>query len=65
MSQFLSAERPCEQLERPLIITMSQSAFESLVTDLAQPEVRPVTPLAAEAIAEHAASLREYGRVTL
>ena len=58
-----SAERAREMLERQRVITMSQTAFDAFVAALDEPEIRPATPLAARAIEEYAAAIKEDGTV--
>src|SRR6266852_4082494 len=56
-----SAERARELLEQQRVISMSQSAFDTFAAAMDEPEIRPATPLAAQAIGEYAASIREDG----
>src|SRR5438270_3490738 len=56
-----SADRAREMLEQQRVITMSQTAFDAFVAALDDPEIRPASPLAAQAIEEYASSIREDG----
>jgi uncharacterized protein (DUF1778 family) len=48
-----STDRAREILEQQRVITMSQTAFDAFSEALADPEIRPITPLAANAIEEY------------
>ena len=56
-----STERAREILEQQRVITMSQTAFDTFVSSLKDPEIRPATPLAAKAITVKGPSLRREG----
>ena len=56
-----STERAREILEQQRVIMMSQTAYDSFVAALEEPEVRPATTLAAGAIEAYASSLKEDG----
>lgn len=56
-----SAEKARELLEQKRVITMSQAAFDAFASALDDPDVRPATPLAAQAIEVYAAGVRENG----
>ena len=61
LSEFIvgcSTERARELLEQHRVITMSQAAFDAFVAALDEPEVRPATPLAAQAIKDYAAEIK-------
>jgi uncharacterized protein (DUF1778 family) len=56
-----STDKAREIVEQQRIIAMSQSAFDAFAIALSDTEIRPATALAALAIEEYAASVREDG----
>ena len=61
LSDFIvacSTERAREMLEHGRVITMSPTAFDGFVAALDDPEIRPATSPAAQAIQDYAAEIK-------